>query len=195
MNKCFRVFTTAAIAAGALLSGTADAVSQNKSPFDQWLESRNSIRLSWQELNVVNANGVVMASRKPMTLMACTSDNHLVYGDIFAAALPQDVDYIMPDTPTIFLHSITESFNAAIRNISAQDLKQYLTPQPSLPPAVMQTMKDAAKIENEVMSQKGNRPLKWIMYSYGVTDKPEDYCIKKHNKTMVSSQQILAPGK
>jgi len=180
MNKRILAFAAAALTtAGFLAGGNALATPQHDATFQKWHNDAKSVRASWQDLNVTNANGVILASRKPLILLACTTDKHLVYGNIFAAALPQDVDFVMPETPNIFLHGIKDAFKKSISGMSAVNVQKHMLPQPSLPPAVMQSMRDASAVENKTLADNGNRPLKWIMYTYAITAKPDAYCLQK----------------
>lgn len=176
MNKCICAFTAAAIAASAFMASPVAANPQDNAKIINWSKDKKSKRATWEDMNIPNSNGVVIIERYPAPTTACTADNYLVYGDIYAAAMPQDAEHVSPFAPKLFLSAIQDSFIKATNALPAQEFIQRMTPQISLPPTVLQDMKDAAATYNKQKAAEG-APLKWIMFKYQITSAPNQYCI------------------
>lgn len=176
MNKCICAFTAAAIAASAFMAGPASATPQDNAKIINWAKDTKSKRATWEDMNVPNANGVVFVERYPASVTACTSDNYLVYGDIYAAAMPQDADHVSPFASKAFLSVTQDAFIKATNALPAKEFIQRMTPQISLPPSVLQDMKTAATTYNQQNADKG-APLKWLMFKYQITSAPNNYCL------------------
>ena len=176
MNKCICAFTAAAITAGALMAAPAAATPQDNAKILNWINDKESKRASWEDMNTPNANGMVLVARYPAPVTACTKDNYMVYGDIYAAALPAEAEHVAPHSPTIFLSSIQDSFIKATNALPATEFIQRMTPNISMPPSVLQSMRDTATAYNQKNKDK-SAPIKWMMYRYQITSAPNNYCL------------------
>lgn len=177
MKKCICAFTAAAIAASAFIASPVAANPQDNAKIINWSKDKKSKRATWEDMNTPNSNGVVIIERYPASTIGCTTDNYMVYGDIYAAALPQDAEKVHPFSATGFLVAIQDSFIKATNALTAQEFIQRMTPPISLPPTVLQDMKDAATAYNKKETTYG-APMKWIMFKYQITSTPNEWCLK-----------------
>jgi hypothetical protein len=176
MNKCICAFTAAAIAASALIATPAAATPQDNAKIINWVKDKESKRATWEDMNIPNANGVVLVARYPASVTACTKDNYLVYGDIYAAALPAEAEHIAPHSEVPFLSKIQDSFIKSVNALPATEITQHMTPHISMPPSVLQSMRDAATAYNQQNKDK-SAPIKWMMFKYQITSAPNNYCL------------------